>query len=510
MIFIVPSTDSGKALGSLKDLVINTLPFGIAALASILERDGRPATIINDSITPLTPAMITALATAAPGRPVFGITSLTLQTPRAKELARLIKQVLPHAAVIVGGIHATALPEEFIDAGGIDYVFYGEADGVITELADKLSAGQDVSMLPGLIWRAPDGSIRKNPPAKLIDLKELPPFPYHLFEGQLDRYDLGAVISSRGCPYRCIFCSQRAITGTHHRTRPLDHVLREIDILVEQHHLDYITFFDDNFVVNRQWTYDLCNALIARGYDKKVRFMCQLRGDAVSEEALTILKKTGFDTLSFGIETGSERMAQVIQKGETVARNVQAVLQAHAFGFRTAGTFIIGFPTETAEDRKQTIDLAMSLPLDIVRINIGIPYPGTPFYDMVKSSLIVSEGWGNFNVVSPLVTGPFAKMPLPYVPPGASDDELRYLMLWNNMKFWLRPKGLASFFFKKSTFVTRLPPRWYLHFSIIRGIVATGLTVTANLLWIAYVAIKIPLAKRLSRRSGTDGTPGRG
>lgn len=494
MIFIVPSSDEGKTLGHMKGIVIHTLPFGVAALASILERDGLTATIINDSITPVTPEMILKLAISEKRRPVFGITSLTLQAYRAKEICHLIKKTIPDAAVIIGGIHATAMPEEFLNEG-FEYVFSGEADLVISELAACLEAKKDISHIPGLIWKDSKGEIHKNAPARLIDLKELPPFPYHLFESQLKHYDLGAIMSSRGCPYKCIFCSQRTITGFTYRTRPVEHVMKEVETLTGKYNIDYITFFDDNFVVNKKWTFELCENLISKGYNKKTGFMCQLRGDAVSKEALEMLKSAGFDTLSFGIETGSERMADFIRKGETVECIKNAVCLAKEYGFETAGTFIIGFPSETAEDREKTVRLALSLPLDIMRINIAIPYPGTPLYEMVKDSISISDEWKNFNVVSPLVTGPFKKQPFPYIPDGATEDELRFLMLWNNLRFWLRPKGFRSFFLKKSTFVARLPSGWYVKPHIIFGLINIGITVIYNLSWVALAAVKFKLIK---------------
>lgn len=495
MIFIVPDTDRETAQGHLRKMVIHTLPFGIGALASILERDGVPVAVVNDGIAPLTPDRVRGLAAREKGRPVFGLTSLTLQAHRAKELRAMILEAVPGAAVIVGGIHATALPEEFLDAG-FELVFAGEADNVITELARRLADGRDVGDLPGIVRRDPAGSLRRNPPAPLADLADLPPFPYHLFQEDLHHYDLSALLSSRGCPYGCIFCSQRSLTGTRYRVRPLEHVLHDLELVTTRFGLDFVTFFDDNFVVNRQRVEELCRALIERGYAGRVRFMCQMRGDAATEEVLALLKRTGFVALSFGIETGSERIAEVIRKGETVARNSGAVRLAHAMGFATLGTFIIGFPTETDEDRRATLDLAMALPLDVMRVNIAIPYPGTPFFDMVRDRITISPRWANFNVVSPLVTGPLRMQPLPYVPEGTTEERLRSLMLWNNLKFWLRPKGLARFLFSKSTFVTRMPDRWYLQPAFLWSMANVAATTALNLLWVGWVGLKRTLRGR--------------
>jgi anaerobic magnesium-protoporphyrin IX monomethyl ester cyclase len=503
MIFIVPSAETSTSLGHLKQLVVHTLPFGIAALASILERDGIPVAIINDSITPVTEETIKLAAIKEPGRPIFGITSLTLQAERAIQLNDLIMNTLPEAVVIVGGIHAAALPEEFLDAG-IRYVFAGEADLVISDIAKTLSQGGGIDQIPGVISKDRHGAVQRAPQPGLMDLHDLPPFPYHLFDNDLEHYDLGAVMSSRGCPYQCIFCSQRAITGIAHRTRPVEHIIREITTLTEDFGVNFVTFFDDNFLVDLSWSYELCTAIVKLGLNRHVRFMCQMRGDAVSDESLTLLAAAGFSALSFGIETGAERVAEFIRKGETVASNIAAVRLAKQRGFTVLGTFIIGFPTETALERKQTLELAMHLPLDVMRVNIAIPYPGTPLFDMTRNSLVICPGWRNFNVVSPLVTGPFHKQPLPYIPDGTTDDELRLLMVWANLKFWLRPQGLASFFFSKSTFVTRMPEYWFLKPGLMLSVIRTGLGVLANLAWVAWTVLRYTAMPRVPINKNKD------
>ncbi len=497
MIFIIPSADPAVSQGHLKDMVLHTLPFGVASLVSILEREKLPVSIIDDGITPVSADILLGCVQLEEGRPLFGITCLTLQVARAKDLCLMIKTVVPDAVVIAGGIHASAMPDELL-AAGFDFVFSGEADLVIAELCRGLAGGKDVSHLPGLTWQDAAGTVYANPQPALMQLEELPPFPYHRFDSLSAHYDLGAVMSSRGCPYKCIFCSQRAITGATYRTRPVADVLNEIVLLIEKYGIDHITFFDDNFVVNKKWTMELCSGIIERNLQKKAHFMCQLRGDAVTKEMLEILKAAGFNALSFGIETGSERMTGIIQKGESVESNVRAVRLAKEHGFAALGTFILGFPSETAQDRQKTVALALSLPLDVMRVNIAIPYPGTALYNMVKDKITVSGGWKNFNVVSPLLTGPFRKLPLPYIPDDTTEDELRSLMLWTNLRFWLSPRGISSFFLMKSTFVTSLSTRWYLSPAIVWGLSRVGFTIVLNLGWLAFTAVK-SLSLRVKR-----------
>ena len=498
MIFVVPGANEKYAKGAFQPLVHQSFAFGIAALASVLERDGVKVSIVNDGIRRLDSEAIKKLTAEEHGRPVFGLTSLTLQAQRVKGLRQLIKEVFPEAAVVVGGIHATCRPQEFLDAG-FDYVFSGEGELVITELACSLSEDRDVSHIPGLTFKDSQGQIKISPPLKeFVELDQLPLFPFHLFHEDIHHYDLGVVMSSRGCPYKCIFCSQRVMTGLTYRVRPIEMVLDEIEIIVNKYSPKQVYFIEDNFIVNKKRTIELCDELIKRGLNKNTTFMCQLRGDAASPEIFKKLVEAGFETVFLGIETGSERVAKIIQKGETVEANRKAVYLAKRFGLKVSATFIIGFPQETTEEREETIKLALKLPLDALRMNIAIPYPGTQLYEMAKSKLYIAEGWNNFNVVSSLVTGPFHTVPLPYVPEGTTESELRFLSMWTNLKFWIRPSGIIKFLTIPSTGVTRFPAGWYVKPGFWVELVKIAGSVGLLMGWVAVLGVKYKLRKCFS------------
>jgi len=135
-------------------------------------------------------------------------------------------------------------------------------------------------------------------------------------------------------------------------------------------------------VVNKERTKQVCNLIVEKGYHKKADFGCQTRGDAIDQEILEHLKKANFTSIAFGMETGSERMMKIINKGETVEQNVRAARLAKEYGFKVMASFIMGLPTETKEERKMTFDLANSLDLDYAKFNNATPYPGTELYDI--------------------------------------------------------------------------------------------------------------------------------
>ena len=497
MVFIIPGTNEKYTQGLLKPLVHHTFAFGVAALASVLERDGIKVKIHNDSIRPLDIEGIKKLACQEDGRQIFALSCLTAQAFRAVELLRLIKEAVPDSVVIVGGIHATNMPQEFMDAG-FDYAFIGEAELFITELVSSLSEGKDISNIKGVVSRNTQGKMRICPPSnELIDLGELPLFPFHLFHEDMDHYEVGILMSARGCPNQCIFCSMRTTTGLSYRVRPMNMVLEELEIIINKYSAKSIFFIEDNFVVRKQRTIELCDQIINRGWNKKAKFICQFRGDATTPEVLEKLVEAGFETVTLGIETGSERVAKIIKKGETVEENCNAVYLSKKYGLSVSATFIIGFPHETAKDRRATFKLAMKLPLDAVRINIAIPFPGTPMYEMTKHKLQIEEGWSNFNVVSSLVTGPFGALKLPYVPEGATEAELRFLSMWGNMKFWLKPVNFIKFFTLSTTGVTRFPPGWYVKPIFLLDILKIGVLVASIILWIAFLGIKYNVERLL-------------
>ena len=443
MLFINPSINPKSQPRIISRFVYTTFPTGIGFLAGYLRgKNSANVRIIDEHISNLTDEMIEQELTNLGNKKVIGISCLTINSKRGFEIAKKIKQIAPEAITLLGGIHPTVLPEECLQKGGVDIVVRGEGESTLSELYEKIKNGKDFYDIRGISYKQ-DGKIIHNPNRELIsDLNEIPPFPYDLFEKNIKKYrDFGTIITSRGCPYRCIFCSQRAISGGNYRFLSTERVLQDIDILVFRYKQKTIRFNEDNFVVNRKRIDDLLDAIIERKYDREVKFIAELRADATDRDLFKKFRKANFIMLEFGAETSSERLMKIIRKGETVEDNNRAIRMAHDAGIEVSTTYIFGLPGETRKERIETFHLSQRLPLDSVRFNTAIPYPGTELYELAKKEgrLKVLKDWENFNVQYYLISNN-----IPYVPEGLDKYILIYDTMLANLRTHINFKGLKS------------------------------------------------------------------
>lgn len=442
-----------------------SVPMGVGYLAAYLLSCNKEADIFDEHAEPLTEGALQKAAAKMTKPRLFGISSLTACIHRTYEIAKMIKGMYPDSKIIVGGIHPTVLPDEVLSHPEIDFIARGEGEEILSRFYDAFASGGDFSSILGLSFRR-EGRIAHNPDAPLPDLDKLPPFPYGLFDSHAKRYNFGFIASSRGCPYDCIFCSQRSISGQRFRYVPEPIVIEEIELLLGRYGQTHINFVDDNFTANRQRVRQLCDAMIERGFHKRATFDCQTRADAVNEEILLHLKRAGFRFINFGLETASERLMVLLNKRETVAQNIEAVRLAKKLGFGVSGTFIFGLPTETRQERWQAYRLAKELRLDYVRFNNATPYPGTQLYEMAKreNRLYVEEDWQNLNACASLVQDTQTQTHLAYVPLGCEESELRRDVVKANLFFSLQPARILGLLVKRvgPAGWFYLPPRWYL------------------------------------------------
>ncbi|MDD5439401.1 MAG: radical SAM protein [Candidatus Omnitrophica bacterium] len=429
------------------------LPLSIGFLAGFLLSKKAPFSIIDEQIEYISKDRISRL-THNKGAIIIGLSCLTAGATRSYELAGWIKAANPDATVIYGGVHATVLPEEALRTGSGDIVVRHEGEETLWELARALGTGSSLDDIQGISFIR-DGAVVHTPDRPLIgNLDELPPFPYHLFEKDIGRYDFGNLLTSRGCPFECIFCSQRSISGRFYRYRSADNILCELDTLIYRYHQKKIIFNDDNFVVNRGHVFSVCAKIIDRKYPKTVSFLAMARADMVDKELLTIMKKAGFVSIAYGLESGSDRLLKLVKKGLSTEDNKRAVRMTHEAGISTYASFILGLPTETKEESSMTIKFARDIPLDMTRFNLLVPYPGTPVHDLVKEKLGTGPaGWDNFITVSG-----FMKAGIPYIPDGRTENEMRRLQMIANLAFYARPARFMKLVREGFGSQLRLPP----------------------------------------------------
>lgn len=444
------------------DITRRSFPFCLGFLAGYLLRDGDfPLAIHDDQVEPITNEKLDELlASMDPVIRIVGITTLTATSTRVYDLAEKIKKRMPDAVIILGGVHVTVVPEEALAKPFIDVVVRGEGEITFDELVKHIMEGKDYSHLLGISF-ARDGKFFHNPNRPLIkDLNELPQFPYHLFEKNMSRYSgFNSVQTSRGCPYNCNFCSQRSITGVSYRHLSTERAISAMRLLIEKYGATLIRIMDDNIAANKKHIKDLCAAIIEAGLHEKASFEAPMRGDNLSLDVLTMMKKANFSLITFGLETTSERLMKDVDKGETVEEVITAIKITAAMGISVGTTLIFGLPGETSADRWKAIRDVSKLPLASVRFNILTPYPGTPVYNkyIQTSQMNVKKDWENFSVQY-MWEGDEP----PFVPEGTDPYELMFTTMFANLWFYVRPSGILKLFTQRAAGgnVISLNKRW--------------------------------------------------
>lgn len=425
-----------------------SVPIGIGILMSVFEKEGIKARFIDEQVEDDAAGLVFEYVKELPPPYIFAFSVLTIAFKSALELAKLLKINYPDSITIFGGIHPSALPEDVLSYPCVDIVCRGEGEKPLLELYRCVKEGKDYTHIHNLSYRL-NGQIIHNPKTNVLqDLNSLPPFPYHLFSSK--RYDLGFVVSSRGCPYECIFCSNRVITGKIYRYRSSEQIANELETLCYKYNRKNVVFLDDNLLVSKERIYDLLDKIKEKGLQKKMAFSFQARGDNVNYDLLSDLYNGGFKSIFFGLETASDEIMKAIKKGEKVAQCIDAVKMAKNIGFHVSATFVYGFPGETHKDRMDCVRLSKELQLDMVRYNNATPYPGTELYEIAEKEnrLHISGIYENFISVSSFIENPLNVIPLSYVPEGSTEKEIRRDILFSYFSFYLDRSRLINIFIK--------------------------------------------------------------
>lgn len=464
MLFINPAVDQSSQPKITRKFTYATFPTSIGFLAAYLRtKNNDNVRIIDEQIVKLSKDELKNELSKLEHPKIVGVPNLTITTNRVLKLIKEIKSIDPNITVIIGGIHPTVLPKEMLEDSLADIIVRGEGELTLSELYECLKNDRSYQDVKGISYRK-GSEVIHNPSRELIrDLDELPPFPYDLFEKDIEHYgDFGTVISSRGCPFDCIFCSQRAISGKSYRFYSVPRIIDEVKLLVDRYGQKKIWFMDDNFAINKKRLFELLDGIIDSGYHKKVAFIAQTRGKEISYEILEKLKACNFISLAFGVETGSERLMKLLNKNELVLDNIKAINMTSTAGIMIDASFIFGLPSETRQERYETLKLACSLPLTGARFNIAIPYPGTQLYNIAKQEnrLNIHADWSNCSNQYYLQGDD-----LPYVPLGTDNLVLILDTIIANLAFNLRPSILYKTLFKSPLAgggVISLPKKWYL------------------------------------------------
>ena len=386
---------------------------GLGYLASVLRKEGHRLHIINCIKDKLKAQDINKFVIDNDIH-IVGFQLFSYDMNLVQSYLKIIKAASSTVITIAGGAHPSGDPQSTLDLlPELDYAFRGEAEIGLPPLVNLISSGsrddKELEKIPGLIWRCEE-EVVVNPIALVQDLDSLDFPSWDLLEPHTypeashgafaKNFPTAPIITTRGCPYQCTFCAAQTIASRKIRVRDVDNVLAEIGYLVTKFGIKEIHIEDDNFTVSRKYVYDFCEKIKLIG-DGKISWSLPagVRIDSLDSELIKIMEEAGCYSLALGIEFGTQKLLNLTKKKITLDMIREKVALFEKSRIKTTGFFLLGYPGETEEDIKATIEFSHELPILRAQYNNFMPLPGSEIYeDLRKQGKLGEMDWDNFFV----------------------------------------------------------------------------------------------------------------
>ncbi len=378
---------------------------------------------------------------------VVGITATTPAIYGAYDVARLAKEFNPDVKTVIGGPHATFTANGTLDeCPELEVVVRHEGEHTFKELADAFENGTPLKNIAGICFRE-NGGIKETEGRPYIKNLDEIPFPaYDLLpmnEYRLGDRRYGMMMTSRGCPYDCIFCASSLLCGKKWRARSAENVIEELRMLKDEFGVREIEFMDDTFTLSNTRANEICDMIIGDNLD--ISWSCSAHANTIDYKLANKLKKAGCHDIFIGAESGSQRILDFIGKSTTLARIEKAVETTKRAGLNTLASFILGVPGETRAMIKDTIKFARKLNPKYAQFTLCTPYPGTRLFELAKEKgMLISSDWRRYTTVEPIMNIP-----------GITAEELKKLFNWAYISFYLRPSFVFSELINRRTFLVK-------------------------------------------------------
>ncbi|TLZ52713.1 MAG: radical SAM protein [Methanobacteriota archaeon] len=368
-------------------------PYSLLQLAALLRDAGHSVRLLDANGADATMAEAEAWLRSAPyDALIFRFTPTTFNHDTS--VARVSKHVQPDARTIGLCWTLRTVPRDVMaDAPGVDIFLRHEYESVGIRLIEALEQGGPLELVPGLAFRN-DGHVVVTSDATPIKDYDALPMPAYDLLPSLDPYFISApackpftiMYASKGCPYACSFCT---VARTAWRFRSADSVLEELRYLEERFDIRTVSFFDETFTMNKKRVRELCEGMRREGLD--IRWYCNTRVHLVEPELLRTMRAAGCSGISFGVESGNQRVLDQVSKQATVEQAAHAIQWAKEAGIKTYCAFILGLPGETEESAMDTIRFAMRTLPNGAQFNVLAPYPGTELYETLRREGVIPE-----------------------------------------------------------------------------------------------------------------------
>lgn len=441
IVFITPPSSLEEAYGGLSKVASVSPPMNILLLAAIVRENGFVPFIIDcPALNIGYKEVVASLDRIKPD--YVGLTAMTPHIMQAGKLAEKIKEKFPSIPVLLGGAHVSAIPEKTLERfNSIDIGFVGEADLSLVETLNTINKNGLLTDIKGIVFREKGKIINTGARKDTIILDDLPLYAWDLLEGFPELYQppifathnkpATPIITSRGCNAHCTFC----YSGGHNNmfTHSTEYIIKMYRHLIGHYGIREFMLFDDNFVMYRKNLDATLNAMI----DQKLNlsWSCNARVDLVNKDMLSLMARSGCWQISYGIETGNQKIMDSLQKNITKEKVANAIECTRKAGIRTVGYFMVGHFGETEETIKETIGFAKEIGLDDFRCSFFTPLPGSAASKVAyKYGDFDSDDWGSMNLFQPV-----------FVPHGFTKADLLRWQKRMIRKFFFRPKAVYSY-----------------------------------------------------------------
>jgi radical SAM superfamily enzyme YgiQ (UPF0313 family) len=410
-------------------------------LAAVTRRKGLDCAVIDASALDMTEQELLQRITSI-NPDVICISSTTLAIGNANAIAAEVKRRFSTVTIIVGGPHVTAAPlETMTRLPALDIAVVGEGESTIVELLESLQAGKSPAAVQGIIYRNGTKLCDTGRRPLIADLDSLPFPAWDLLEEFPERYlpapfkvrnlPAATLVTSRGCPNTCMFCD-RSVFGSNCHAFSAEYIVRQMAELHQRFGIKEFSFEDDTFITFKNRLQEICERLI--DLNMGLSWSCLGRVNHVTDNNLKLMRRAGCWQISFGIESGSQEILELVNKGITLDQVRQAVRLSRDAGIKTKGFFIVGHPGETRETLRMTLDFALDLPLNDISVSLMTPFPGSELYNRANEFGSFDSNWENMNLLNAV-----------FVPHGLTRKELECAQKELIKRFYLRPRIVADY-----------------------------------------------------------------
>ncbi|HIH61265.1 MAG TPA: B12-binding domain-containing radical SAM protein [Methanobacteriales archaeon] len=383
-------------------LELQAPPLNLMYLGASLEKASFSVKILDDSLKEWGYNQVNKLVEKL--NPfIVGVTATTATIKSSLEYIKSIKRLLPDVLTVIGGPHTTFLPIDTLKSlKELDTVVIGEGEETFIELAEKYEkrGKEGLEEVKGIAYRN-QSRIKVNEPRPFIQDLDSIPFPArHLVpfkEYETSKNGQAHIITSRGCTYSCRYCSSSLIMGRRFRARSPENVVDEIEELYDKYKIEEIGFIDDTFVLNKRRALAIADEIKERSLD--ITWSTSSRVNTIDKQLLSNLKSAGLQSIYYGIESGSQRVLNLMNKKITLRQSEDAVKIAKDLGIEVMASFMFGYPGETPAEMDKTIDFSIKLDPDYAQYSILTPFPGTPIYQKLEKKGLIEKDWEKYTVL---------------------------------------------------------------------------------------------------------------